>query len=322
MTPAGELLAAEIRREGPVPFRRFMEVALYHTQHGYYRRPRQPIGRQGDFFTAEQVQPVFGRLIAAHVRRLWQQMGQPSDFVVVELGAGRCEMAEAFSTWRYVPIEMESGALPESLRGVVFSNEFFDALPVDVMVFTRGAYREQRVALEGDRFTWTLGNPAAAELDEYLRRYFPPPQEGRWYEANLQALRWMERIGRALRQGWVLTIDYGFTRTDAARFPRGTLMSYRRHTALEDVLDSPGEQDITAHVNFTALVEHGAKCGLRTERIETLARTLLAAGAEDQFAAALRCADPEEERRRRLQLKTLLVSMGESFQVLWQRRQD
>jgi SAM-dependent MidA family methyltransferase len=115
----------------------------------------------------------------------------------------------------------------------------------------------------------------------------------------------------------VLTIDYGYTRSEAIRFPNGTLMGYRRHTALEDVLQDPGLRDITAHVNFTALEEHGALRGLRTESFSTLAQLLLSAGEADQFAAAL---GPGNDLRRRMQLKTLLFGMGETFRVLLQSR--
>jgi len=320
MTPAGELLAEEIKREGPIAFRRFMEVALYHPEHGYYRRPRDPFGREGDFYTAEQIQPVFGALIGARIRQLWRDLGQPADFTVVELGAGRAEMAPAFSEWRYVPIEIGMGELPQRVDGVIFSNEFFDALPVDVTVYTKGEFRQQLVTFKNGRFLWTTGGAAAPEAGEYLRRYVPPPEEGRWYEVNLDALRWIERIGRALRSGWVLTIDYGYTLPEVIRFPRGTLMSYRRHTALDDVLEDPGARDLTAHVNFTAIERHGTECGLRAERLETLGQTLLAAG-EEEFAAALASTNAAEELRRRLQLKTLLFGMGETFRVLWQRRE-
>src|ERR1035441_2168206 len=103
MTALGELLAEEISARGPIPFRRFMEAALYHPEHGYYRRPRDPFGKHGDFFTAEQIQPVFGILMAARIRQLRREMGEPRKFTVVELGAGRGEMAEALSEWRYVP---------------------------------------------------------------------------------------------------------------------------------------------------------------------------------------------------------------------------
>jgi SAM-dependent MidA family methyltransferase len=320
MTPLGELLAEEIRARGPIPFRRFMEAALYHPQYGYYRRPRDPFGKQGDFFTAEQMQPVFGILMAARIRQLRQEMGNPSEFTVVELGAGRGEMAEAFSEWRYVPVDLDAGELPKHFVGVVFSNEFFDALPVDVAVWRGGVFREQRVAFKDGRFRWQTGERVPEETGQYLRAAFPEPEEGHWYEANLDAALWMERIAGALEDGYALTVDYGYTRAESIRFPEGTLMGYRRHTAREDVLEEPGERDITAHVNFTALQEAGAAHGLKTERFETLARTLLAAGEPDQFSAALGAADPREELRRRMQLKTLLFGMGETYRALLQRR--
>jgi SAM-dependent MidA family methyltransferase len=312
------LLAGEIGRDGPVTFRRFMEVALYHPEHGYYRRPRDPFGKHGDFFTAEQIQPVFGILMACRIRQLYREMGEPREFTVVELGAGRGEMAEAFAEWDYIPVDLDSGRLPEKFRGVVFSNEFFDALPVEVAVYRDGAFREQRVTFEDGRFRWQTGGAVREEVEQYLRRWFAPPEEGRWYEASLEALGWMERIGRALESGYALTVDYGYTRAESVRFPAGTLMGYRRHMAREDVLEEPGARDITAHVNFTALEECGAACGLRRECFETLARTLITAGEADQFAAALNSA-PAEELRRRMQLKTLLFGMGETYRVLLQR---
>ena len=319
MTQAGEVLAAEIRRGGPIPFRRFMEVALYHPEYGYYRNPRDPFGKGGDFFTAEQMQPVFGILMACRIRQLYVEMGRPEGFAVVELGAGRKEMAAAFAEWRYVPVDVDSGELPERFLGVVFSNEFFDALPVDAAVYEGGAFRERRVTIRDGRFRWETAGECDAETTDYLRRYFPPPEEGRAYEANLEALRWMERISQSLAAGWVVTIDYGYTRAEAIRFPAGTLMGYRRHTAREDVLEEPGLGDITAHVNLTALEERGAARGLRAERLETLAQTLLAAGERDQFAAALGEGSEAEQLRRRMQLKTLLFGMGETYRVLWQR---
>jgi SAM-dependent MidA family methyltransferase len=327
---AGELLSAEIRRSGPISFHRFMQAALYAPDAGYYRRGgpagqpgHDPFGKAGDFFTAEQIQPVFGILLAARIREIYRQMGSPGDFTVVELGAGRAEMAEAFSEWRYLPLDLDSGELPERFTGVVFSNEFFDALPVHVAVWRDGGFREQCVALDDSgAFVWHEGGPVSARAADYLSRYFPPPEEGRWYEANLDALAWIERIGRALRTGFALTIDYGYTRAESVRFPAGTLMGYHRHTARENVLEFPGERDITAHVNFTALEEHGARHGLRTLRFETLAATLLAAGEADGFAQVLQAANPTEEFRRRMQLKTLLFGMGETFRVLLQRKEE
>jgi SAM-dependent MidA family methyltransferase len=245
-------------------------------------------------------------------------MGSPADFTVVEPGAGRQEMAEAFSEWRYIPLDLSGGVLPGRFRGVVFSNEFFDALPVNAAAYRDGCLRELLVGWDG-RFIWVMGPPAREEIEDYVCRYFPRPQEGALFEVNLDALGWEERIARALEAGYVFTIDYGYTRSDSVRFPRGTLMSYRRHQASEDVLEDPGTKDITAHVCFTALEEHGTCLGLETIRFETLAQTLLAAGEPDQFAAALAAPTREEQSRRRLQLKSLLFGMGETFRTLIQK---
>src|SRR6266705_3178653 len=112
VTPLASMLCEEIEKNGPISFHRFMEASLYEPRYGYYRRPeRDPFGKQGDFFTAEQLQPVFGILIAARIRLLYQEMGEPSDFVVVELGAGRGEVEHALAC-PYVAVEIDRGGLP------------------------------------------------------------------------------------------------------------------------------------------------------------------------------------------------------------------
>ena len=314
MSPLTLLLREEIASRGPISFYRFMEVALYHPGYGYYRRPnRDPFGREGDFFTAEQLQPVFGALIAERIRLLYREMGEPSDFTVVELGAGRGEMKEAFSGFRYVPVESGSGELPASFRGVVFANEFFDALPVHRVLWVNGEARESLVGWRDESFVWVNGPPVSGAIADYIDHYLPTDAGLETAEVNLDALDWTRRIARSLDSGCIFTIDYGYTKKEVQRFQAGTLMSYRRHGASPDVLADPGERDITSHVNFTALEEHGKQHGLAPVRFETLARTLLDAGEADQFAAAL--AGPDEARRR-LQLKTLLFGMGETFRTL------
>jgi SAM-dependent MidA family methyltransferase len=324
VTPLAEILRAEIGRGGPISFHRFMDAALYHPRHGYYRCARDPFGKDGDFFTASQLQPVFGILIASRIRSLYHEMGEPSDFTVVELGPGRGEMGEFFqphlvteprasaSGPRYLPLSLD-GDLPTSFRGAVFSNEFFDALPVHRVVWSGGEARESMVGWQSDRFIWVDGDPVSPEIRDYVERYFPASSDRSTAEVNLDAVRWMERISRSLESGYVFTIDYGYSARELKRFPEGTLMSYRRHASSEDVLADPGERDITAHVCFPALEGYG----LRTVRFETLASTLLTAGEADQFAAAL--AGPDETKRR-LQLKTLLFGMGETFRTLLQKK--
>ena len=318
MSPLSELLRDQIRREGTISFRQFMEAALYHPAHGYYRQARDPFGVHGDFYTAEQVQPVFGRLVAARIRAFYQEMGKPQEFTIVEPGAGRGEMAEALTEWRYVPVDIGRGEMPERFCGVVLANEFFDALPVEAAEYRCGSYRELRVGW-AERFIVVRGGPVRAEIAGYLDRYFPPAEDGARFEINLDALAWLDRIARALTAGYLLTIDYGYTRADWPRFRHGTLMGYRRHQASEDVLESPGEQDITAHVCFTALEEYGARLGLEVIGRESLAHMLLAAGEADQFASALAAPTSEEQLRHRLQLKNLLFGMGETFRTLQQR---
>ena len=301
MTPVGELLAREIIEGGPITFHRFMSAALYHPEHGYYRKTRDPFGREGDFYTAEQVQPAFGILIAQCIRQLRDELPEAKEFIVVELGAGRGEMASALSEFRYIGVDIDRGAMPDSFSGVVFANEFFDALPVHVVKRCDSGFVERRVDFTSGTFHWSDGPAVSGELAGYVERFAP---EAEIFEVNLDALAWVRNIARNLQCGFVLAIDYGYTQREAIRFPQGTLMSYRRHAAHDGVLAEPGERDITAHVAFTPLMQ----CGLEVVRFETMAQLLLRAGEKDRFAAAM-AANPQ-------QLKTLLFGMGETFRAL------
>lgn len=316
MSDITALLRAAIEESGPLPFDRFMETALYHPRFGYYRSGREVFGREGDFYTAEQMQPVFGILIAQAVRVLRQEMGEPAAFQVVELGAGRAEMTEHFAEFPYIPVDCGRGALPPAMDGVIFANEFFDALPVRVFRWEDGAYRELLVGWSGERFVWSDGGAPDDACARYLAAYAHPQDEPALVEVNLAALEWLDRIAASLRSGYLFAIDYGYTRREMVRFPQGTLMAYRRHKALEDILLEPGTMDLTAHVNFTALREHAAGVGLECVRFETMAQTLLRAGEPDQFAAALAATGEVQATRRRLQLKSLLFGMGETFRTL------
>ncbi len=227
MSPLSKILRAEIARDGPVSFHRFMEAALYHPEHGYYRRACDPFGRAGDFYTAEQIQPVFGRLMALLIDSLGNEMGRPEDFTVVELGAGRGEMAEAFTRFRYIPIEQGRGDMPERFTGVVFANEFFDALPVHVVRWSRGRFHQMLVGFDGQRFVWIDGSGVPDVVAAYLEGYDGPREEGMTLEVNLDALAWIDTIAERLERGYLVAIDYGYTRAELARFPQGTLMTYR-----------------------------------------------------------------------------------------------
>ena len=198
MTPAAEILAAEIGRSARFPSR-----ASWRWRSTIPPRllppPARSLRQAGDFYTAEQIQPVFGILMAARIRQLYRAMGEPADFAVVELGAGRGEMADAFAEWRYVRSISIPANCPQRFRGVVFSNEFFDALPVDVAVF-REARSAGNVSLSRRPLRLARGWRRSSRRSRRLpARYFPAPEEGRWYEVNLAALAWLDRIAGALQ---------------------------------------------------------------------------------------------------------------------------
>jgi SAM-dependent MidA family methyltransferase len=323
-----------------------MELALYDPELGYYTRPRllsgerllhpqpddsrsvasqsvDPFGRHGDFFTASQLQPVFGRLIAAALRDLIDELPSSDRIQIVELGPGRGEMAPALAPLvgaeRYLPIDIGSGEGPSAFTGVVFSNEFFDALPVDLAMRRGKIWLQRRVAMVDGAFAFLDGEPVDPDQQAQLDRYAHTEQT--LAEVHHSTLLWLHRIAGSLKRGFVLTIDYGYISREAIRFPQGTLMSYRHHAASPNVLLDPGRQDITSHVPFSMLMEEGQHAGLETISFTTLTQFLLSLG-EPALQAAIAT---EEDRQRtsptyQLQLKTLLFGMGETFRVLLQRK--
>ena len=310
-----ERIRSEIVDRGPMSFERFMDLALYAPGLGYYVRGDDPFGRRGDFFTAEQLQPVFGVLIAQFVASLRKRMGFPREFRVVEPGAGRGEMARALAEFSYAAVEALDGRLPKRITGVVFANELFDALPVGVAIRRGGAFLDRLVDVDGSGFRFVEGGKCCGPTLEYLESYYADAEEGSIIEVHSRGLDFIDLINQAL-DGYLLIIDYGYTAREFVRHSGGTLMSYHRHIATPDVLADPGRRDITAHVPFSVIEDRLHQRGAVVERFGTLASFLLDIGEADQFSAALRAAEEKEELRRRMQLKTLLFGMGETFRVL------
>ena len=198
---------------------------------------------------------------------------------------------------------------------IVFANEFFDALPVEV-VSEQG---ELRIVVENGRLIETWAPPSAAAL-EFLDRYSVHPEAGERVEAALAAQTCMEQIAAALELGLVVTIDYGYTRAEQlAGRHRGTVTAYRRHSVSGNPYEAPGEQDITAHVNFSALATACERNGMLPQRLVTQSQFLLGIGQHNEFADAFEeCRLPQERAKVALQLKHLVTpaGMGESFHVL------
>ncbi|MBI4462129.1 MAG: SAM-dependent methyltransferase [Acidobacteria bacterium] len=357
VTSLTPILLDRIRRDGCITFAAFMKACLYDSEHGYYSRQRAKAVE--DYYTSPEVHSIFGRLLARQFHEMWELLGCPAQFDLVEFGAGNGTLAASVLGWieqnspqlaratRVVLVERSDslraqgeknlergtslpirwmGRLPSgSFTGCFYSNEFVDALPVHRVVQRAGGLREIFVAARGDELVTEEGELSSPALADYLARYATPLAIGQEAEVNLLALPWLEKVARELSRGFLLTIDYGHVAAELYSVvrPAGTLLAYRAHRVSEDVLAWPGAQDLTAHVNFTALIEHGRRIGLLPLGFTSQAKFLLALGRGNEFADLSVTGATEAERyQARLRLKQLIYpeGMGETFKVLIQAK--
>jgi SAM-dependent MidA family methyltransferase len=320
------------RADGRIPFARYMERALYHPVHGYYASGRGAPGREGaDFLTAPETSPYFGRCLAVQVAECWTLLDAPAAFTIWEPGAGAGTLARtvldalredapaAYAATMYWLDDVSSAARayaeralashlqaghvawgkPEAgMIGVVQTNEFVDALPVHRVRSEDGALREAFVRWDAhrDSFVEAWSAPSTPALKRYIAESAITLADGQVAEIALAALDWIAAVARRLARGYVVTIDYG----DSApalyrpgRFPEGSLMCYYRHTANREPFRHVGDQDMTAHVDFSALERAGRGAGLVTFGLTTQAAFLSSLGlGEMLYAATQRATDP------------------------------
>ena len=322
-------LDALLANRGRIPFSEYMETVLYHPEYGYYSRPDNPIGREGDFFTAANVDPAMGQLLA----KLFGQMADRiEDFRVVEIGAGTGLLARQILETRPFPYSIVerspamrtrqretlnghavewSETLPDGIRGCVFSNEFFDALPVRRYTRKRSELRELFV---GEGILEFEGEP---EIPIEL----PLLQDEAVVDLSLEARRWIRRIGESIDQGYHLAIDYGYLAEELFARTSGTLMCYRNHRADEDPYSDIGLKDMTAHVNFSDLISDGAVAGLERANLCSQREFLIDLGLLEIMEPLALAADADSVRRLQA-LKNLLLPpmMGDRFKVLLQQK--
>jgi SAM-dependent MidA family methyltransferase len=338
----------EIRERGPIRFSRYMELCLYDPELGYYSRNAAQFGKAGDFYTSSDVHAVFGRLLARQFEEMWRVLGAPEKIAVVELGPGRGLFAQDVLDWsekkfpdffralHYVLDErspalrqrieaalsrhLESGkaalsGIDLSTPQILFANEFFDALPVEIL----SPQGSLRIDARDGRFFETWAPPSPQEL-EFLDRYSIHPEPEERVEVPLAAQQCADQILSELRRGFFIAIDYGYTREEQlAGRHRGTLKAIRQHSVSANPYEAPGEQDITADVNFTALAAAAENHGMHAQKLITQSQFLLGIGEANEFADAFEeCRLPQERAKVALQLKHLVTpaGMGESFQVL------
>lgn len=322
-----------IRTQGPIPFAVFMEEALYGPE-GYYSREEIPIGEEGDYVTGSSLSPLFGRSTARLLSRLDTVLGKPAELFEAAYGTGAHlrgvleSGARRVRAWdrvvRSVPPGVERiGSLEEvgdgEIEGLIFSYELFDALPVHRLVGRAdGSVGELWVDLDGDgELVWREGEVSDPGLLDLLRGPDVQLQPGQ--VADL-APGWgplYRELARRLGRGMLVTCDYGFERErllDARIRLHGTLAAYTRQRVHRNPFVRVGEQDLTAHVDFTTLIQAGEAAGLRTVALTRQALWLTACGLFEEIR--------EADAATRQQAMALLdgEGMGEEIRVLVQTR--
>jgi SAM-dependent MidA family methyltransferase len=340
------LIREEIRRAGSIGFSRYMELALYAPGVGYYMVGKEKLGASGDFTTAPESFPLFGRCLAVTAREVLEQLG---DGDVLEVGAGSGKLAvellreldragtpprryyildvsphlrarQAQTLREAVPSLCDRvqwlDRLPATFSGLVLGNELLDAIPVERFQVGPDAVRQLRVDWKDDGFAWTDA-PAGAPLTERVAPSRLAP--GYASEVGFAAEAWTRSVADILQSGMVLLVDYGFPRAEFYHPDRsgGTLMCHYRHRTHADPLILTGLQDITAHVDFTAIAEAGADAGLDVLGYTSQAAFLIGSGLE-HVAGRL---DPSDVRAHlaltdQIKKLTLPHEMGELYKVL------
>jgi SAM-dependent MidA family methyltransferase len=333
-------IAAEILDSGPMRFSRFMELTLYDPLEGYYASGRAAVGRKGDFFTSVSLGPVFGELLAGQFLEMWETLGRPADFLLVEQGANDGRLAadvldaltetpladarfvilEPISPLREAQQQRLAGRRVEwvpspadlpPFTGVHFSNELFDALPVDLLEARDGLWNNLRVTKNHDAFELA---PA-----ETLDTSWPARPDGFRAELRTGQRELLAALSSKMQRGFLLAIDYGMTRDEllAPHRSGGTLACYSAHRRDSDPFSNIGEKDLTAHVDFTALAADARACGLEPTAYTDQHHFLV--GAATALLQSLDGRTPTPESTKKLRtLRTLLhpETMGTQFKVL------
>ena len=321
MSELSELIVREIKSTGPITFERFMEQALYHPRCGYYMTAGEKIGSRGDFYTAPAVNTLFGAMLARQLYQMWLAEGSPKQWTIVECGPGTGHLArdimsalhkeqpDLYAALDYCLIEVsaylievqrqtiEAGIAENSkyrwlssfseisdLKGCILANELVDALPVHLVEQTAQGLQELYVAVQenGDLILklGPLSTPGLAECFELQNCCLA---EGQRAEVNLRARQWLIEAVNSLQKGHLIIIDYGAETEELYACQRmdGTLRCFYKHQLIENPFLNIGQQDITAHVNFSLLSLWGKQLGLTVKKVISQPEFLLQMGLFD-----------------------------------------
>jgi SAM-dependent MidA family methyltransferase len=307
-----EVIKAEIERDGPITFARFMELALYQPGLGYYATSDQRTTRAGDFLTAPELHPIFGHVVARQLDEMWRRLGRPRPFVLREYGAGSGALylavvdglvrsgSDLTAVLEYQPIENPARQpAPDrpsgSFIGCVLANEFLDALPVHRVVATAEGLRELCVGWADGRFVETVGELTEPRLAEWFDGRGIRLDTGHRADVNLAMLDWLAQVGHDLERGYALIMDYG--RPAELMYgperPTSTLRAFRGQHVSSDLYRGVGHQDLTADVDLDALERGAEAAGLAVLGRARQAEFLLACGLDEAYVAARAEADTD-----------------------------
>jgi SAM-dependent MidA family methyltransferase len=361
MNDLTEIIREEIIKKGGITFAEFMETALYHPGLGYYTSGGARIGKRGDYYTSPSVDPAFGEVLAGFIAGSASLLNV-SGFRVIEFGGGRGTLAgdildslerkhrECYGRAEYLIIERENptpDALDKALdkhgakiefisdisemgtdgvSGIILSNELVDALPFHRVRFRGGSLKEIFVTLRNDEFAEVEDEPSTAGISGYFDGYGISLREGQEAEVNLNAGRWLGEAVKLLREGFILTIDYGFLAPElySPERMKGTYKCMHKHSISENPYLNIGGQDITAHVDFSNLIRAGDSLGLKKIKYTTQGQFLIDWGVLGTMSGMSGSeglsADETFKRNRAIKNLFLPGSMGNSFKVLLQSK--
>lgn len=348
-----KFITERTRDIGPITFKDFMDLALYHEKHGYYSGPYMPIGKKGDFITSPHTHCLYGALHARQIEEFWNILDR-KDFTIVEMGAGAGYLAqdilsylsyrEIFKSINYIIVEHKAAAASyqqkllksffnkiswvnsvmdlDSVSGCIISNELLDSFPVHVIQKEFSGFKEIYVDFSKDEgYTEVFEDLSVHQLMEYAKTMPLEIPDGYRTEVNLAMKRWISELADIIYKGFVVTIDYGYTRKEyfhPAR-NRGTLLAYINHRVNENLYERPGEQDLTAHVNFSDLHRWGQDVGFFTLGYAPQWAFLAGLDFEETFLELSGGKfDPFSPELAAVKMLLLPQGMGESHKVLVQ----
>ena len=342
-------IISKIQKNGPLTFAEFMNIALYDNENGYYTSGRAEIGKKGDFYTSPHVHSAFGEVIANFIIKAEKYLSN-NDLNVIEIGSGKGYLAydilnhinsasKISDNLNYIIIEKNNNKfikelerfsdnikiyndismLDKNISGIVVSNELFDSLPFHKIIYKEKNLHENYIDFINGNFTEITDEISDQLIIEYIERYSLNFSDSKQMEVCLQAGSYLKEISELLREGFILTIDYGSLSDElfSNEKPEGTYRCFHKHSVNTDIFSNIGSQDITADVDFSNLILSGSKYGLEKIKYTSQAQFLVDWGILDIYERTVKL---DEEGSQAIKNLFMPGMMGNYFKVLIQRK--